>query len=67
MRQLTLTEIDKKVEFGVNANEMLKCTQNMLLCGVEIDSRTKLHMSYLGVNERESFLKSFSILSNLLT
>ena len=34
---------------------------NLLLCGITIESRTKLSISYLGVNEREAFLKSVSI------
>ena len=46
----------------MNANNMLKHTRNLLLCCIKIKSRTKLYMSYLGVNESEAFLKSFSII-----
>ena len=45
----------------MNANKMLKHTRNLSICGIKIKSRTKLYMSYLGVNESEAFLKSVSI------
>ena len=40
---------------------MLKHTGNLLLCGIEIESRTKSYLSYSGVNESEAFLMSVSI------
>ena len=58
---MTLIAIHKKVEFSVNTYKILKHTRNLLLCGIKIESRTRLYMSYLGVNESEAFLKSVSI------
>ena len=40
---------------------MSKHTENMSFCGIKIESRTKLYMSHLGVNESEAFLRSVSI------
>ena len=40
---------------------MLKHTRNLLLCGLKIESRTKLYMSYLGLNESEAFLQAVNI------